>query len=104
MSIIGAVLAYFYLDGALRIAVIAFLLATDVVEIYIWLRWRKRKSTLGIDGLVGKPGMVVADCDPEGQVKVNGLIWRAEAEEPLESGEPIVVTAVEGMRLDVRRR
>ena len=104
MSLIGAVLAFFYLDGALRVAVIAFLLATDVAEIYIWLRWRKRRSTMGSDALVGKWGTVVTACDPEGRVKVHDQIWKARSEVPLAIGDPIVVTEVDGLWLDVARR
>ena len=104
MSIIGAILAFFFLDGALRIAVIGFLLATDVVEIYIWLRWRKKKSITGIETLVGRTGTAVTDCAPDGQVKVNGQIWKASCSDPLAPGDPIVVTEVDGLRLQVSRR
>lgn len=104
MSIIGAILAFFFLEGALRVGVIAFLLATDVVEIYIWLRWRKKKSITGMDALVGKTGIAVTECAPDGQVKVNGQLWRASCGDPLAPGDPIVVTHVEGMRLQVARR
>ncbi len=104
MSIIGAILAFFFLEGALRVAVIAFLLATDVVEIYIWLRWRKKKSISGMDALVGKTGIAVTECAPDGQVKVNGQIWRASCDDPLSPGDPVVVTHVHGLRLEVSRR
>lgn len=104
MSLIGAVLAFFFLDGVLRIAVIAFLLATDVVEIYIWLKWRKRRATMGSDALIGKWGTAVTACDPEGKVKVHDQIWRARSAEPVAAGDPIVVTEVDGLWLDVARR
>lgn len=104
MSLIGAVLAFFYLEGALRIAVITLLLATDVVEIYIWLRWRKKKSITGHEALVGRAGIAVTPCDPDGQVKVNGQIWKATCDSAVEVGDDIVVTGTEGLRLFVARR
>ena len=104
MSLIGAVLAFYFLDGALRIVVIAFLLATDVVEIFIWLKWRKKRSVTGIDALIGKTGTAVTECTPDGQVKVNGQIWKATCEGGAGSGDRVVVTAAEGLRLKVARR
>ena len=104
MSIIGAILAFFFLDGALRIGVIVFLLMTDVAEIFIWLKWRKKKSMTSFEALVGKPGTAMTDCDPDGQVKVNGQIWKATCDSSVTTGDPIVVTAVDGLRLHVARR
>ncbi|HJR45621.1 MAG TPA: NfeD family protein [Actinomycetota bacterium] len=104
MSVIGAILAYFFLEGWVRIAVIGFLLLTDVVEIIIWLRWRKRKSITGAEGMIGTPGTAVTDCHPEGRVKVMGQIWKARCAEGADSGDEIEVTGVEGLSLNVTRR
>ena len=104
MSIIGAVLAYFFLEGTVRIAVIGFLLLTDVVEIIIWLRWRNRKAITGAESMVGRAGTVVTDCDPEGRVKVMGQIWKAVCPEGADTGDDIEVVATEGLSLHVARR
>jgi len=104
MTIIGALLAYFFLDGAWRVVVIVGLLVTDVFEIAIWLKWRKRKAITGIEAMVGAPGVVLTDISPEGQVKVQGRIWKAIADEPLASGDEIEVRAVDGLQLHVARR
>lgn len=104
MTIIGALLAYFFLEGTWRIVVIVGLLLSDVVEIAIWLRWRKRKAITGAEAMVGMPGIVLNDLHPEGQVKVQGQIWKAIADESLERGDAIEVTGVEGLRLRVARR
>lgn len=104
MSIIGAVLAYFFLEGTIRLVVIIGLLATDVVEIAIWLRWRKKRSTTGAEGMVGRIGTAISDCDPEGSVRVMGQIWNARAETPISAGDEIQVNATEGLRLHVSRR
>ncbi len=104
MTIIGAVLAYFFLEGAWRVVVIVGLLLTDAVEIAIWLRWRKRRSITGAEAMVGMHGVALGDLAPEGQVKVQGRIWKASADEPIESGDAIEVLAIDGLRLHVGRR
>ncbi|MFP5351278.1 MAG: NfeD family protein [Actinomycetota bacterium] len=104
MTILGAILAYFFLEGTWRVVVIVALLLSDVVEIAIWLRWRKRRAITGADAMVGMPGTVLTDLAPEGQVKVQGQIWKAVADEELERGQSIEVTEVEGLRLRVARR
>ena len=104
MSIIGAILAYFFLEGTLRIAVIGFLLLTDVVEIFIWLRWRNRRSITGAESMIGMGGVVVTDCHPEGRVKVMGQIWKANCAEGADNGDQIEVIATEGLSLHGARK
>ena len=104
MTIIGAILAYFFLEGTWRIVVIVGLLLSDVVEIAIWLKWRKRKAITGAEAMVGMSGVALSDLSPEGQVKVQGQIWKAVADENLEQGQTVEVTEVEGLRLRVARR
>ena len=106
MTIIGALLAYFFLEGAWRVVVIVALLLSDVVEIAIWLRWRKRKAITGAEAMVGLGGVALTDLSPDGngQVKVQGQIWKAVADESLESGDAVEVKEVDGLRLRVARR
>lgn len=104
MTIIGAILAYFFLEGTWRVVVIVGLLLSDVVEIAIWLRWRKRKAITGAEAMVGMPGVALSDLSPEGQVKVQGQIWKAVSNEHLERGQNVEVTEVDGLRLRVARR
>ena len=104
MTLIGAVLAYFYLEGTLRIVVVGLLLLSDVVEIAIWLRWRKRRTSTGSEGMIGRTGVAISDVAPEGKVRVMGQIWNATSADPLAAGDEIQVTATEGLRLHVARR
>ena len=104
MTLIGAVLAYFYLEGTLRIVVVGLLLLSDVVEIAIWLRWRKRRASTGSEGMIGRTGVAISDCAPEGKVRVMGQIWNATSNESLAAGDEVEVTATEGLRLHVARR
>ncbi|MFQ6132837.1 MAG: nodulation protein NfeD [Armatimonadota bacterium] len=64
---------------------------------------QRRKVVTGTEGLVGLHGIVRRAVDPEGQVFVDGALWRARAEEPLEAGTVVEVEAAEGLLLTVRR-
>jgi len=102
VTTIGIILAVFFLDGWLRIIAIGALLVFEVIEISIWLRWRKRRSTTGAATMVGEKGVAVTDCRPKGQVRLRGQIWSATcAAQGVSAGETVVVTALRGLQLDV---
>ncbi len=75
----------------------------------LYVRWilgplrRKRKMT-GAEALVGKRGVVVSPLSPIGEVRVEGVIWRARSVSgELGKGEPVEVKAVEGISLVVEK-
>ncbi|MFN2588235.1 MAG: NfeD family protein [Actinomycetota bacterium] len=103
MTVIGATLAILFVDPPWRWVIIGALLATDVVQVTVWLRWRKKKSITGIESIVGATGRAVTALDPEGQVRVRGQLWSARSAEPIEVGDDVTVTAVEGLKLEVAR-
>jgi membrane-bound serine protease (ClpP class) len=62
-----------------------------------------RAQTAGVSELLGLVGKSATPLAPEGKVFVRGEYWNAQAEEPLPAGARVVVTAVDGMRLRVKR-
>ena len=62
-----------------------------------------RSQTAGVDELLGLIGEARTALAPEGKVFVRGEYWDATADQEIASGEPVEVTAVEGMSLRVRR-
>jgi membrane-bound serine protease (ClpP class) len=65
------------------------------------LRSRRRPVVTGKEGLLGAEGETVAWDGDEGRVLVNGEIWRARAQRPLEKGDRIRVIEREGLVLVV---
>lgn len=61
------------------------------------------RPTTGREGLVGREGEADSEIDLQGKVFVNGEYWDAWSEEPIAAGDRVVVEAVEGMRLKVKR-
>lgn len=53
--------------------------------------------------LIGARGIVKRPLTPVGTVQVKSELWTAVADEPLEAGERVVVTRMDGLRLHVTR-
>ncbi len=61
-----------------------------------------RRPLLGASGLVGQTGVARGRLAPEGQVTVQGEIWRAVAKgEPVDDGASVEVVGVKGLMLTV---
>ena len=78
--------------------------------VYKAIRSQQTKPITGQEGLIGQSGPVrvaltsVREKPPySGQVLVTGQLWRAVADDPIEKGESVVVTAVKGLTLYVKR-
>lgn len=102
--VVGTLLSFIFLDPPWRYLTIIPLALWEVFEIYLWLKWRKVKSITGAETYVGAVGRAVTDCNPNGQVRVRGQLWRAYCPEGAEAGDEIEVQAVDGLRLEVRPR
>jgi membrane-bound serine protease (ClpP class) len=61
------------------------------------------KVRTGTEGLLGEIGEAKSDLLPEGKVFIHGELWKARSESPVSEGERVVVTAVEGMTVKVRK-
>lgn len=75
-----------------------FLLAMPTVQ-----RARLSTETIGRDSLIGEPGVALVDFDPDGVVEVRGARWKGTAhrESGIKQGDPVQVTGVDGMFLEV---
>jgi membrane-bound serine protease (ClpP class) len=61
------------------------------------------KVRTGREGMIGEVGVARSDIAPSGKVFLHGELWDALAEDPVEAGERVVVIAVEGMTVKVRK-
>ena len=69
-------------------------------------RTRPGRPRSGREALIGRAGRARSPIAPEGQVLVEGALWRARRcfdDEALEAGDPIVVERVDGLTLTVRK-
>ena len=67
-------------------------------ELFLWSRKvRKRPLRTGVQTLVGKHGVVVEPCRPNGQVRVDGEIWAARCEAGASVGDTVHVLRLDGL-------
>jgi membrane-bound serine protease (ClpP class) len=109
----GAALALAGLGGG-TVVVLAAVLGTAAVS-GLWLglaaskslKTRRLRSAAGREALSGRMGVVRTWEGADGQVFVDGALWRARPSWPdepqLATGDPVVVERVSGLTLAVRR-
>ena len=86
------------------ITVIIIFIAIELIEHIIfpivWSIFKGRKrSTYGVTGMIGKVVEIKRWDKTEGQVLVNGELWKAVCEVPLLKGGKALIHDVEGLTL-----
>ena len=77
-------------------------LCLEILEYLFWKRFLRRyRLRSGPETIVGQTATVMDECAPEGRVRFQGEIWAARASEPVAEGEPVRITAVNGLTLEV---
>src|SRR5438094_3148432 len=66
-------------------------------------RSQRARASQGAEGMVGAVGVARGRLAPVGPVVVRGEYWTAESDEIVDAGERVEVTAMDGLRLRVRR-
>ena len=96
-------------EPSLRIswAVILPVVATSallfIVTVTVAVRAHRGKVDTGKEGLIGMQAEARTDIGTDGQVHLRGEYWNARSDEPIARGEKVMVVAVEGLRLKVRK-
>jgi membrane-bound serine protease (ClpP class) len=102
LFLLGVALAVFVLPSPWGLVAIGVGAALDIAETFVFLWWsNRRKALVGVQSLVGKRGVSVAEIRPEGQVRVEGEIWSARCEGGCVAGTHVVVRSVDGLVLVV---
>jgi membrane-bound serine protease (ClpP class) len=89
--------------------IIAVTLAMSAVVLFLvrlGIQAQRRPAVTGESGMLHSQGRALTPIAPGGQgrVSTHGEIWTATAQEPISEGDPVVVVAVEGLVLTVRRQ
>jgi membrane-bound serine protease (ClpP class) len=74
-----------------------------VITISIAMRMRKQAVTTGLQTMLGAKGTALADFKGDGQVRIGSEIWEAHSDQPLQSGDPIIVREIHGLTLSVEK-
>ncbi|MDE3096394.1 MAG: nodulation protein NfeD [Chloroflexota bacterium] len=89
----------------LVVAMGAVVAAFFLMVVRTLLRARRMPPAVGAQAMIGRRAIARSDLAPQGFVFLQGERWKAVAEDgPVRSGETVIVTAVRGLTLTVRRR
>ena len=85
--------------------VIGIIAVVFILVVTVIIRSQRRPVNTGREGLIGQTAVVRAALDPKGTVFVEGETWNASLEGgKADTGEEVIVTGVEGLRLRVVRK
>jgi membrane-bound ClpP family serine protease len=88
------------------ILIIAFLVFEFVEHVVLPLIWfikdRNKRSNYGVTGMIGKTVEIKRWDKTEGQVLINGELWKAVCEVPLSAGGKAIIQDVEGLTLRLK--
>ena len=86
----------------LVIGFIVFEFVEHVIFPVFWsIKNRNKRSISGMTGMLGRAAKVIQWDKTEGQVFVNGELWKAVSDAPLLKGDKVLVQEVEGLTLTV---
>jgi membrane-bound serine protease (ClpP class) len=86
-------------------AVVIVVTAVFAFVIGAVIRSQRRRPATGKEGLVGKVAVAHTALDPTGMVYVEGELWTATSEAGrIETGDEVVVTKIEGLKLRVTKK
>jgi membrane-bound serine protease (ClpP class) len=103
MMLVDSELPELRVDPWTLLPVILVFAAFTIALVRLVLQAQRRKAQTGREGLVAQRGQAESDLAPEGWVLVQGERWRARSTERVAAGETVVVEAVEGLLLRVRK-
>jgi membrane-bound serine protease (ClpP class) len=103
--LVGAILlAVFILSPIWGLVAVTVAAVIEIGEFFFWI-WlsRRRDVQAGAEALIDKTARVTAPCRPDGQVRVEGELWRAHCEAGADVGEVVRIEAVDELTLQVTR-
>lgn len=100
--LVALVLAFFVVPEGWRLPVVVIGLVVEVLETAAEVWWSRRgRIKMGPETVIGAVGIVVRDCRPDGQVRVQGEIWLARCDAGASIGERVTVVGRDGLTLIV---
>jgi membrane-bound serine protease (ClpP class) len=108
--IIGSLMLFESPSPFMKLSLYIILPAVLITALFFTLTIRlaykayKRKPVTGSEGLIGEVGVAGTDISKdEGMVLLHGERWAAYSDEPISKGEKIVIEAVSGLKVKVRK-
>jgi membrane-bound serine protease (ClpP class) len=91
------------ISWAVIIPAVAMSAILFIITVTVAVRVYREKPTTGKEGLTGMQATAKTDIHADGQVFMRGEYWNAWSDEPIQKGEQVVVIAVDGLKVKVRK-
>jgi membrane-bound serine protease (ClpP class) len=104
MMLIDSPVPALRISWAVIVPVVAASALLFIVTVTVALRAHRSRVDTGREGLIGLVGTAQTDVHEDGQVHLRGEIWNAASDERISKGESVVVTAVRGLQLQVKKK
>ena len=99
---VAVLLAIFVVPDPWRLPVIGVAVIVEIAETLFWMRRSRRNpAKVGPEAMIGELARVVTLCDPIGEVRLHGELWRARSEAKADVGQRVRVVALDGITLVV---
>ncbi|MCG8414679.1 MAG: nodulation protein NfeD [Pseudomonadales bacterium] len=85
----------------------AFAVASAGIFLFVLgmlVRARQQKVVSGMEAMIGGPGIALQAFDRSGHVRAFSENWKAESDEPIEEGEEVQITGINGLTLKVKKQ
>lgn len=104
LMLISGDFPYMQISRSLILSVIVTTGIFLFIVIGIMLKIRRRKPVSGTESMIGQIATAKTNLEPKGQVLLGGEIWNAESSEKILQGEEVEITAVDKLKLIVKKR
>jgi membrane-bound serine protease (ClpP class) len=104
LFLLAVIVALFVVPAPWGLVLVGVAGIVEIGESYLWMRIsRRHRVKVGAETLIGSVGEVATPCRPDGQVRVQGELWRARCEEGAEPGDRVRVVERDNLTLLVER-
>jgi len=108
--VIGSIMLIDLPSGILSISYTTIIIVAVLTGVFFFgvlsyaIKAQLSKVKTGREGLVGEEGVALTDVLDGGKVFVHGEIWNGKSEGPIHEGEKVIVTALEGFVVRVKKK
>jgi membrane-bound serine protease (ClpP class) len=100
LFVIAVILAVFVVPSPWGLVLVGVAAVIEIGETFFWI-WlsQRHRIKMGAETLLGAAAEVVTPCRPEGQVRIQGELWRARCESGADPGDKVRVVERDGLTL-----
>lgn len=92
----------------ISLAIIAAIAVTSagvfIFSLNMLLRARRQKVVTGEESMIGSTAIALESFEDKGHVRAFSENWKAETDQPVEKGNELIITDIEGLVLKVRKQ